>query len=113
MIRAVGFIVYGAITGLSVGKLFISGICPGILLAFLFVVATYVIALRNPNLAPPGKKATLSERMAAMRGTGVVAVLFLAMMGGIYAGVFTPTEAAGVGAFLVLGIFLVVGLVLI
>lgn len=98
---SLGFIVYGAITGQSVGKLFISGIFPGILLAFLFVGATYVVALRNPNLTPAGKKATLSERLAAMRGAGVVAILFLAMMGGIYAGVFTPTEAAGVGAFLV------------
>jgi C4-dicarboxylate transporter, DctM subunit len=93
------FIIYGVMTSTSVGKLFIAGILPGILLAFLYCIAIYVMARRNPNLAPAGPAATCGERFGALGGSWAMIVLFLAVMGGIWVGVFTPTEGGAVGAF--------------
>ncbi len=91
--------IYGILTEQSIGKLFLAGIIPGILSLVLLVLTTYIICLKNPELGPRGAISTYKERFASLKGTWGVLALFLLVMGGIYFGVFTPTEAAGVGAF--------------
>jgi C4-dicarboxylate transporter DctM subunit len=93
------FVFYAILTEQSVGKLFIAGIFPGLLLAMLFVLTIYIRVLLNPNLAPRGDKTSFKEKMVSLKGIWQMVVLFLLVMGGIYTGVFTPTEAAGSGAF--------------
>lgn len=94
------FVVYGILTGESIAKLFVAGIIPGLLLMALFMVAAYVTVSRNPQLAPPGPKVPWGEKVrAALTGGIEVVVIFLAVMGGLFAGFFTPTEAGAAGAF--------------
>jgi tripartite ATP-independent transporter DctM subunit len=92
------FILYGIITEESIGRLYMAGIFPGLLLTFLFMMTIYVLAKRNPALGPPGPKTSLRERLGAFKDAWGVVVLFVVVMGGLYTGVFTPTEAAAVGA---------------
>ncbi|MFC1867269.1 TRAP transporter large permease [Thermodesulfobacteriota bacterium] len=103
------FILYGIITEQSIGKLFLSGIIPGILLTALFMIFIYIWAKRNPKLAPEGPKAGWRDRLVSLKVVWAVLILFLVVMGGIYLGVFTPTEAAGVGVFVAFFIALVRG----
>ncbi|MBW2065172.1 MAG: TRAP transporter large permease [Deltaproteobacteria bacterium] len=93
------FVFYAILTEQSVGKLFIAGIFPGVLLAALFMLTIYVRVRLNPEIAPRGRGATLREKLIAVKGIWGMLILFLLVMGGIYTGVFTPTEAAGIGAF--------------
>lgn len=93
------FVVFGVLTSTSIGTLFIAGIGPGLLMAALFMVTAYLLCWRNPKLGPPGPPASLKEKMISIRGIAPVLGIFLLVIGGIYLGVFTPTEAAGVGAF--------------
>jgi tripartite ATP-independent transporter DctM subunit len=93
------FIVYGVATTQSVGKLFIAGIIPGILLMLLYMLTIYLLVLRNPSLAPAGPKASNAERLRALNGgLWEVLVIFFISLGGLFAGWFTPTEAGAVGA---------------
>ncbi|MDY6880810.1 MAG: TRAP transporter large permease [Desulfatiglans sp.] len=101
------FIVYGIMTEQSIGKLFAAGILPGILLCLLFLLTIYVRVLRNPSLAPPGPKTTFEEKVRSFAGVLEALALFAMVMGGIFFGIFTPTEAAAVGAFLTLVIALI------
>jgi tripartite ATP-independent transporter DctM subunit len=93
------FVFYAILTEQSVGKLFIAGIFPGILLAALFMLTIYIRVRLKPDIAPRGERASLREKIVALKGIWGIVVLFLLVMGGIYTGVFTPTEAAGIGAF--------------
>jgi C4-dicarboxylate transporter, DctM subunit len=93
------FILYGILTEQSVGKLFLAGVIPGILLSALFIITIYILAKSNPLKGPKGSKSTWAERLRVLRNVWSVAILFLVVMGGIYSGIFTPTEAAAVGAF--------------
>jgi tripartite ATP-independent transporter DctM subunit len=101
------FIVYGMATEQSIGKLFMAGILPGILLMLAYMAAIFFLTLRNPDLGPAGPKASWKERIGALRG-GLfeVLVVFVISIGGLFAGWFTPTEAGAVGAAGVLGISL-------
>lgn len=103
---SVTFIVYGILVEESIGKLFIAGIFPGLLLAGLFIVTIFVITRRNPRLGPPGTRATWRERLISLTGVWEMLVLFALVMGGLFAGLFTPTEAGALGAFgaLILGL---------
>ena len=93
-------VLYGILTLEPIGKLLIAGILPGLLQAFLFMLAIYLQVRRNPGLAPlRPQTASFRERMRSLRVVWPVLALFLLVMGGIYLGVFTPTEAGGVGAF--------------
>jgi C4-dicarboxylate transporter DctM subunit len=92
-------IIYGIITEQSIGKLFLAGFIPGILEAFFYIITIMILTGRRPGLGPPGPRTTLNEKLFALLKTWEVMVLFLVVIGGIYLGVFTPTEAAGVGAF--------------
>jgi C4-dicarboxylate transporter DctM subunit len=96
---SLGFILYGVVTEESIGKLFIAGILPGILLALLFMICIYILVRVNPKLGPPGPKASFKERLVSIRHTWSILFLFLLIMGGIYTGIFTPTEAGAIGAF--------------
>ena len=93
------FVFYAILTEQSIGKLFIAGILPGILLAALFMLAINIRVRINPAIAPRSDRVPLKERITALKGVWGMLVLFVVVMGGIYTGVFTPTEAAGIGAF--------------
>jgi tripartite ATP-independent transporter DctM subunit len=101
------FIVYGILTEQSIGKLFAAGIFPGILLSILFILTIHLRVRRNPGLAPPGPKTPLREKVKSFVGVLETLLIFLMVMGGIFFGIFTPTEAASAGAFLTLLIALV------
>jgi C4-dicarboxylate transporter DctM subunit len=101
------FIVYGILTEQSIGKLFLAGIFPGILLSILFILTIHLRVRRNPGLAPPGPKTPLREKVKSFVGVLETLLIFIMVMGGIFFGIFTPTEAASAGAFLTLLIALV------
>ncbi|MDD4802067.1 MAG: TRAP transporter large permease [Syntrophomonas sp.] len=93
------FIVYGMATEQSIGKLFIAGIVPGILLMFLYQITIMILTGRNPQLGPPGPRASWKERIRALSGgLGEVLLVFTISMGGLFAGWFTATEAGAMGA---------------
>jgi len=100
------FVFYGILTETSVGKLLIAGILPGIFLSSLFILAIIVQTKRNPNLGPRAPVTTFREKMKAMQKVWATMLLFLVVIGGLWLGMFTPTEAGGIGAFgaLVLGL---------
>lgn len=91
-------IVFGIITEESIGKLFIAGILPGILLAILFMLAVKILCARNPNLGPSGPATTIKQKLAAISTVGEVLILFLLVLGGLFTGWFSPTQAGGAGA---------------
>lgn len=96
---SIGFIIYGILTEESIGKLFMAGILPGILLASLFISAIYIQCRLRPQMGPQGERTSLKMKIRSLGGTWGMLLLFIIVMGGIYFGVFTPTEAAGIGAF--------------
>jgi len=91
-------VIYGIMTETNIGALFIAGIIPGILGIIGYALAIAVVTRFKPELGPPGQRTSWRERLRALVGVWEVALLFLIIIGGIYGGVFTPTEAAGVGA---------------
>ncbi|HNQ88327.1 MAG TPA: TRAP transporter large permease [Verrucomicrobiota bacterium] len=92
------FIVYAILCELSIGKLFVAGIVPGLFIALLFCIIIGVLCRRKPHLGPPGPPFTLREKIASLRGVWETILLFLAVMGGMFAGLYTATEAAAMGA---------------
>ncbi len=96
------FIVYGILTEQSIGKLFAAGILPGILLCFLFLLTIHLRVMNNPALAPAGPKTSFKEKIHSFTGVLEALILFALVMGGIFFGIFTPTEAAAIGAFITL-----------
>ena len=95
---SVPLLIYGIITRTDVGKLFIAGILPGLLGTALYMSSVYVVTQRNPGLGPPGTRSSAAERWHSLSRIWAVVALFVFIIGGIYVGIFTPTEAAGVGA---------------
>lgn len=95
---SIGFVVYGIITEQSIGKMFMAGIIPGIILTTGFCVAVYVQCLLNPSLGPKSEKFTPRQIVKSLFDIWPVAALFAAVIGGIYSGILTPTEAGGIGA---------------
>lgn len=96
---SIGFILYGILTEVSIGKLFMAGIIPGVLQAVFYVVTIWVICRIKPSIGPAGPKCSIREKAASLILTWPIILLFLLVIGGIYMGIFTPTEAAAVGAF--------------
>ena len=92
-------VIYGIMTETNIGALFAAGVLPGLLATILLCIAVQYVTWRNPAAGPRDKRATWHERYVAMRGIWGVVVLFMVVMGGIYGGLFTATEGAGVGAF--------------
>lgn len=93
------FVLYGIMTQTDIGKLFASGILPGILTIVLYCIAIAIVVKVRPALGPPGEKFTWPQRLYALRNVWGVLALFILVIGGLYVGAFTPTEAAGIGAF--------------
>ncbi len=90
--------VYAVITQQDIGKLFMAGVLPGLLAMGMYVLTIVAIVALAPRLLPAGEKKPWSERLAAMKDVWPSLVLFIFVIGGLYGGVFTPTEAGGVGA---------------
>jgi tripartite ATP-independent transporter DctM subunit len=103
---SMAFVLIGILTNLSIGKLLISGILPGLSVVIFYIVTIIIWCRINPSIAPGTLKTSVKEKVGSIGKVWAIALIFLLVMGGIYAGVFTPTEAAGIGAFgsLVLGI---------
>ena len=93
------FIIYGIMTEQSIGELFMAGIIPGLLLAVFFVIAIVVWVSLSPPIAPRGPRTSLQERIASLSGLIETLLLFVLVMGGLFLGFFTPTDAGAVGAF--------------
>lgn len=93
------FIVYGILTEQSIGKLFIAGIVPGLILMALFIITILIWASLDPELGPAGPKASWRERVRSLFGVLEIVVIFLLVLGGLFGGFFTPTEAGAIGAF--------------
>lgn len=92
------FIVYGILTEQSIGKLFIAGVLPGILLTGLFALTIVIWTMIDPSQAPRGPKASFADRIHSLSGLMETLILFLLVMGGLFVGFFTPTEAGAIGA---------------
>ncbi len=100
---SVGFVIYAILTEESIGRLFIAGIIPGILLTALFILTVWLVVLRNPSLAPQTvESAPIRERIVLAARALWIAGIILVTIGGIYLGVFSAVEAAGIGASLTL-----------
>ena len=95
-----GLIIYAILTEESIGRLFMAGVIPGILLTCLFLIAIAIVTRLKPELGPVGPISTMKEKWESLRRSITIVGIVLATIGGIYLGVFTPVEAAGVGAIL-------------
>jgi len=91
-------VIYGLLTETSIRELFAAGFIPGVLGIALYVLAVRWVVRQNPDAGPAGEKSDWNERVNALKGIWGVLLLFTVVMGGIYLGIFTPTEAAGIGA---------------
>jgi len=92
------FIVYGILTEQSIGRLFIAGVFPGLILASLFMVTVAVICWRYPHLAPAGEPSSYREKIEGITGISEMLVLFVMVMGGLFLGWFSPVQAGAAGA---------------
>jgi tripartite ATP-independent transporter DctM subunit len=95
---SVVLVIYGILTEQNIGKLFIAGILPGILAIICYLAAVSATVRLDAKAGPPGERASWRERLLALRDVWGVLALFLVVIGGIYGGIFTPSEAAGIGA---------------
>jgi tripartite ATP-independent transporter DctM subunit len=91
-------VIYGIVTETNIGKLFAAGILPGLLCALLLMIGVAWIVWRDPTSGPAGQRTSASERWRALRGIWGVLLLVVLVLGGIYGGIFTATEGAGIGA---------------
>lgn len=104
-----GMIIYAVLTEQSIGKLFMAGIIPGIVLTLLFIAAIYLVVLRKPESGPPGERATSSEKWSSLLGARPILLVVVVTIGGMYTGFFTPVEASSVGAFFTFVVALIMG----
>lgn len=95
-------IIYGVITEQSIGALFMAGFAPGIMEALFYIIVIIYLTWRNPELGPKGPSSTWGQKGKSLAKCWDVIIIFLVVIGGIYTGKFTPTEAAGIGAFFAL-----------
>jgi C4-dicarboxylate transporter DctM subunit len=104
---SIGFIIYGLLANVNISALFLGGVFPGIILAFLYIVVIYLICRIDPSKGPAVPKATWAERLSSLRYVWGVLLLIVIVFGGIFSGFITVTEAGALGAFAAL----VVGLI--
>jgi C4-dicarboxylate transporter, DctM subunit len=102
---SVAFIIFGVLTQSSIARLFIAGLLPGVLLAVLFIIVILVTCIRRPAMGPPGPSFSWKERAKSLSGLIPVIALFLLVLVGLFAGVFSSNEAGAIGAF---GAFVIV-----
>jgi len=96
---SMSLIIYGILTETSIARLYMAGFLPGILMAGLFMVTIMIITAIRPTAGPAGPKTTFRQKAVSLKGVWPTLLLFLVVLGGIYLGVFTPTEGGAVGAF--------------
>lgn len=104
---SVVMIVYGVLTEQSIGALFVAGIIPAIFMTVLFIVAIYIWCRMAPGLGPRGETFTIRQKIRSLTGMVDTLLVFFLVMGGMFIGLFTPNEAAGVGACGVLAVALI------
>ncbi|MBL4807175.1 MAG: TRAP transporter large permease, partial [Rhodobacteraceae bacterium] len=97
-----GFVIYAILTEQSIGRLFLGGVLPGLMLLSLFILAVMLLCTIWPSYGPKGPKTSMSQKARAMVGAGPIVLVIMLTIGGIYGGLFSPVEAAGVGAGLVI-----------
>ena len=102
-----GFVIYAILTEQSIGRLFLAGVLPGILLLLLFIVAIMVICTFRPGFGPAGPKTTFPKKLRALAGALPIVGVILLTIGGIYGGFFSPVEASAVGA----GVVILIGVI--
>ena len=95
-----GMIIYAVLTEQSIGRLFMAGVFPGIILTLLFIGAIYLVVSRKPEAGPRGERFGRAERMQSLARAAPIVAVVLITIGGMYTGFFTPVEASSVGAFL-------------
>ncbi|WP_207482648.1 TRAP transporter large permease [Arenibaculum pallidiluteum] len=95
---SVVMIIYGLMTEQDIGKLFVAGLLPGAVAVLCYLGAIAFVTWRDPKAGPPGARMSWPERLQAFKGIWGIVTLFLVVIGGIYGGIFTPNEAAGIGA---------------
>jgi C4-dicarboxylate transporter DctM subunit len=91
-------VIYGLLTETSISKLFLAGIVPGILTVIGFMLTISIMTRIDPKLGPPAERSSLRDRLLSLRDVWGTAALFLLVIGGLYVGIFSPTEAASIGA---------------
>ncbi|MCB1394672.1 MAG: TRAP transporter large permease [Rhodobacter sp.] len=102
-----GFVIYAILTQESIGRLFLAGVLPGLLLLLMFVLTVTLLCWINPAMGPAGPRTTMNEKLAAMIGALPIVSVILITIGGIYTGIFSPVEASAVGAGLIIAIGLI------
>ena len=95
---SVPFVIFGILTETDITKLFMAGVLPGILLMLMYMATAWTVVYLRPSLGQPAERLPWRERFGAIQRTWAVMVLFIVVLGGMYQGIFTPTEGAGVGA---------------
>ena len=102
-----GLVIYGILTEQAIGRLFLAGVLPGLILTLLFIATIFIVTTIRREAGPPGPRASMAERIATLgRASSIVLVVFVTI-GGIYLGLFTPIEASGFGASFTLLVALV------
>lgn len=101
---SIALVLYGIIADVSISKLLIGGVIPGLLVTLVIMATVYVLVLIHPESAPAGRAYTMREKFGSLKVVGPMVFLFMAVTGVIYTGIATPTEASGLGAF---GAFLI------
>ncbi|MEM9047225.1 MAG: TRAP transporter large permease [Pseudomonadota bacterium] len=101
-----GFVLYAILTEESIGRLFMAGVLPGLLLTLLFIATIWLIAVIDPKAGPRGAAVGLRTRFRILGEAGPLLLVIILSIGGIYLGVFTPVEASGIGAALVIALAL-------
>ncbi len=91
-------VIYGLLTEQSIGKLFMAGFIPGFIGILFYTLAVYFVVTRNPSLGPAGERTPWPKRLLALKDVWTTLALFIFVIGGIYIGLFSATEAAGMGA---------------
>ena len=97
-----GFVIFAILTEQSIGRLFLAGVFPGLLLLAIFVITVSIICWFRPEAGPPGLRRSLSEKLTAVTGALPILLVIASTIGGIYGGLFSPVEAAVVGAAFVI-----------
>lgn len=96
---SIALILYGVIADVSISKLLIAGVIPGLIVTAAIMLTVAIVVLIDPSAAPVGRVYTMREKLASLRGVGPMVILFAAVTAVIYSGITTPTEASAIGAF--------------
>jgi tripartite ATP-independent transporter DctM subunit len=93
-----GLVIYGLLTEQAIGRLFLAGVIPGIILTVLFLITIQIVTWRRKEAGPPGPRASMKERIATLKQSVTIILVIMVTIGGMYVGLFTPIEASGFGA---------------